>query len=410
MPTCEHITVYAEPDRFAGWPANNGAWTWDGREILVGYATGGYAVQPGHNIVPPIALRFARSVDGGETWEAEAPEGFTGEGGAPQDPPGGIDFGAPGFALRVMGVGYHGCEDPRGRFYYSLDRGRRWQGPYTLGALPDAPELRGWELTPRTDYVVYGPQDCLLLLSARPRDHFGSDRVFCARTTDGGATFHFLSWVVPPEDPYRAVMPCTVRLDVLPTDRGAPGPLFAGPGDAALERRGPKRTEEPHGPDVRPLVTAIRRREPGTERCWIDAYLSRDDGASWSLLSYVGDTGIANGNPPALLRLADGRLCCVYGNRTRRQMVARVSGQGSGQDARSTGAWGGQDARSTDLPGATWGPERILRDGYSSLEDDEDFGYPRLVQRADGRLVAMYYWASARRPTQHIAATIWERE
>jgi hypothetical protein len=204
----------------------------------------------------------------------------------------------------------------------------------------------------------------------------------------GGATFHFLSWVVPPEDPYRAVMPSTVRLDAPSLDRGAPGPLFAGPGDAALERR---------GPDVRILVTAIRRREPGTERCWIDAYVSRDDGASWSFLSFVGDTGTANGNPPALLRMADGRLCCVYGNRTRRQMVARFSGQGRGQDAHPT-----------DLPGATWGPERVLRDGYSSLEDDEDFGYPRLVQRPDGRLVAMYYWASARRPTQHIAATIWE--
>jgi hypothetical protein len=98
----------------------------------------------------------------------------------------------------------------------------------------------------------------------------------------------------------------------------------------------------------------------------------------------------------------------VYGNRTRRQVLARVSGQGSGQDARSTGARDGQDAHPTDLPGATWEPERILRDGYSSLEEDEDFGYPRLVQRADGRLVAMYYWASARRPMQHIAATIWE--
>jgi len=372
MPTCEHVTVVAEPDRFAGWPANNGAWIWEGRELLVGYASGGYAVQPGHNIVPPISLRLARSLDGGETWQAEAPEGFTGEGGAPTDAPGEIDFSAPGFALRVMGAGYHGCEDPRGRWYYSLDRGRRWQGPYTLGALPDAPELRGWELTPRTDYVVCGPHECLLLLSARPRDRFGSDRTFCARTSDGGASFRFVSWVVPPEDPYRAVMPCTVRCNL---------PQVGNP-RAALERR---------GPHVDTLVSAIRRREPGAERCWIDAYVSRDDGASWSFLSYVGDTGTANGNPPALLRLADGRLCCVYGNRTRRRLVARLSSPEGGAE-----------------PGATWGPERILRDGYSSLEKDEDFGYPRLVQRADGRLVAMYYWASARRPTQHIAATIWE--
>jgi len=55
-----------------------------------------------------------------------------------------------------------------------------------------------------------------------------------------------------------------------------------------------------------------------------------------------------------------------------------------------------------------WGPELVLRGGYHSLEDDEDFGYPRLVQRSDGRVVVMYYWASAEHPTQHIAATIWE--
>jgi hypothetical protein len=49
----------------------------------------------------------------------------------------------------------------------------------------------------------------------------------------------------------------------------------------------------------------------------------------------------------------------------------------------------------------------VLREGYHSLEEDADFGYPRLAQRSDGQLVAIYYWACRERPHQHIAATIW---
>src|SRR5690625_7897657 len=32
----QHIDIYKEDGRFAGWPANNGAWNW-GDEILVGF-------------------------------------------------------------------------------------------------------------------------------------------------------------------------------------------------------------------------------------------------------------------------------------------------------------------------------------------------------------------------------------
>ena len=33
---------------------------------------------------------------------------------------------------------------------------------------------------------------------------------------------------------------------------------------------------------------------------------------------------------------------------------------------------------------------------------------PRMVERADGRIVTMYYWASPGLPEQQIAATIWD--
>jgi hypothetical protein len=194
-----------------------------------------------------------------------------------------------------------------------------------------------------------GAARCTVFLSARAEGQWGADKAFAARTTDGGVSWRLLSWIVPPGDPYRAVMPSTAR--VSPTR----------------------------------LVSALRRRSMGTDRCWIEAYRSEDGGASWLFLSRVGDTGRGNGNPPALVRLDDGRLCCVYGQRTERRIIARYS---AGE-------------------GRTWSAAHVLRDDYASVQDDADLGYPRLVQRTDGCLVAAYYWATRERPQQHIAATIW---
>ncbi|MBM3187467.1 MAG: exo-alpha-sialidase [Chloroflexi bacterium] len=347
----QHVIVYQEAGRFAGWPANNGVWSWDGREILVGFTTGGYAEQRGHNIALPYHNLLARSRDGGETWTVLDPGNFVGRGGAIRQPSGGLDFTQPGFAMRVEGTGYHGSSDARGAFYVSRDRGETWGGPYSFGSLTDADELRGLEITARTDYVVNGPSDCLVMMSARGAAAGGADKAFCARTTDGGATFRFVSWIVPLADLRRAMMPSTASW-------------------------GASR-----------LVTALRRREIAAERCWVDAYGSLDGGETWSFLSKVGDTGPWNGNPPALARLHDGRLCCVYGDRAHRRIVARYSTDAS----------------------QTWGEETVLRADYQAdAYDEPDLGYPRVVQRSDGQLVAIYYWAARAIPHSHIAATIWE--
>lgn len=344
-----HLMVLDVPGVFAGWPANNGLWSWDGgREILVGCTLGKYTEQPGHNIAPPYRSVLLRSTDAGESWVMEDPPNFVGDVSRPIALPAGIDFAHPALAIRCVGFGYHGSDDRIASFFVSTNRGRAWSGPFRFNGLNETPEQKGRDQTPRTDYLPLGATSCLFFMASRPAGESSLlDRAYVARTDDGGATFTFVGWMVPPSDPFRAVMPSTVRV---------------GGGH---------------------LVSALRRRTDD-DRCWVDAFSSSDSGKSWQRRSEVGPTGGGNGNPPALVRLKDGRLCCVYGNRTSRQMNARFS----------------------DNLAQTWGKEVVLRADFT--EKDADFGYPRVVQRPDGKLVALYYFATARNPRQHIAATIFE--
>jgi hypothetical protein len=341
----QHVTVCADPGKFAGWPANNGVWSW-GNEILVAFTQGDYQEQDGHNLGANEVFVQARSLDGGQSWTRENPGLSKGDVATP--PPGGINFAHPDFALR--------SPFNTSGFSFSYDRGRTWQGPYSWGNLMADPQLAGKENTKRTDYMVNGPNDCFFFMSAVVPDTGMSDKSFVARTTDGGAAFQFVSWIVPLSDPYRAVMSSTVRCS--PTK----------------------------------LVTALRRRtvNENPDYFWIDIYVSNDNGSTWSFLYKVTDDHTFNGNPPALVRLADGRLCCAYGNRDYKTINARFS----------------QDE------GATWGQVLILRDDYyPDIYNNSDLGYPRMVQRSDGKLVTMYYWQTQQQyqqQTSAIEATIWE--
>jgi hypothetical protein len=112
---------------------------------------------------------------------------------------------------------------------------------------------------------------------------------------------------------------------------------------------------------------------------------SVDGGESWSIqpASFVG----SNGNPPALIQLHDGRLCCIFGERDSCRILARYSND----------------------DGRTWGQELVLRaDFQRDSYDDPDLGYPRVAHRADGKMIACYYWATADSPNQPLAATIWD--
>lgn len=354
-----HVLVYYDPTKWAGVPANNGAngpnWQW-GNELVVGFTRGeAQFTEPGHQVSSdkPQHNWLARSTDGGETWITWDPEGYAGDPGYKIDDAvpqvGGLDFTSPGFMLRVEGYGYHANEGQQ--WFYSMEKAESWTGPFTFGDLLEHPELTGKEFTGRTAYLINGPLEADLFLSVRD-PNIGNkisvtDKVFLARTTDGGKSFKFISWVVHPSDPHRAVMPAPVRLS--PTC----------------------------------MVVALRRKSLGRDH-WVDCCQSLDNGATWSFLSRVGDTGTDNGNPPALVNMADGRLCCVYGCRTRRAMLARFSEDG----------------------GKTWGEELLLRDGQKSINGKIELGYPRLFERPDGKLVTVYFWTSPERPETHIEATI----
>lgn len=349
----KHVVVYYEKGRFGGWPANHGLWSW-GNEILVGFSRGHFKDlgDERHNIDrdKPEEHWLARSLDGGETWSLEHPA----EKGAliPQgaalhgtetpglaipphaDCPGGIDFTHPDFAMTVRMNDHH--KGPS-RFYYSYDRGRDWKGPFRL------PDMGTPGVGARTDYLVDGPRSCTLFLTAA-KPNLREGRTFCARTEDGGATWKFLSWIGPEPEGF-AIMPASVRLS----------------------------KEE--------IFVAVRRQDAKHRR--LNAYLSKDNGASWEpLKDPVDDTG--EGNPAAVVRLKDGRLCLAYGvRRAPFRMCAKLSSDG----------------------GRTWGEEIVLRDDGGN----RDIGYPRMTQRPDGKVVIVYYfWDRKTGPERYIGATIWD--
>lgn len=355
----KHVVVFSQPGWFAGWPANNGVWSWEGgKEILVGFSYGRFVEQEGHNIegksdtTRSIRSYLARSTDGGMTWIQEDPSGFVGDGIEPVASPGQINFQTPSFAMRVMGIGYHGSLDPQGAFFISENKGKNWHGPYRFNGLMEDPNLTGMICTSRTGYLVTGPASCLIFMSARPKQNgSGKDKAFVAETSDGGKSFRFVTWIVPLNDPYRAVMPAVVRLE-----------------DGSI-------------------VAALRRRMIDKDVCWVDAYGSVDNGKTWNFLGRVGETGDRNGNPPALVALRDGRLACAYGDRSRVKLFVKLSPDG----------------------GKTWGDEIIVRDDFQPDKfNDKDFGYPRLAVNHENKLVVLYYWATKPIPEHHIAGTIWK--
>jgi len=360
------VTIFREPGRFAGWPANYGIWHW-GDEIVLGFTVGRHeSVARGHAIdkSQPFINMQARSLDRGATWQIEDFNGARPGGrglsadehmneglrlaevmtamtaAVPSEP---LLFQHPDFALMVARTGLK-----RGVFsffYLSYDRCRSWEGPYRL------PMFGAAGIAARTDYIIQSEHSALFFLSANKGD--GEEgKTICARTDDGGMSFELLAEVG--EEPSGkgdfAIMPASLRL--------------AGGG----------------------FLCALRCREGASGLSCIDLYTSDDGGRSWRFLNRPVEFQQAGhaGNPPCLKQLPDGRLLLMYGNRDAYNICARISAD----------------------EGETWSDEIVLRSGGANW----DMGYVRAVVLDDGTVVAAYYIND--RPDgngeRFIEATLWQ--
>jgi hypothetical protein len=361
MEEIRHVVVFRDPDRYAGWPANYGIWAW-GEEIVSGFTLGFPNLDGGFHSRDknrPLITMQCRSYDGGNSWISDvapllAPGGgsisaeeHTNEtygpvaGGVhpPVTHPGDIDFGSPYFAMLLGRTGLlTGAES---WFYTSNDKCVTWQGPFRL------PMFDQLGIAARTDYFVNpdsGANRLSLFLTATKPDG-GEGRIFYAQSETGGKEFRFVSWLREYPEGFD-IMPSSVKL--------------------------------PSGT----ILTAVRCRTKGGDKDYIDLFESQDNGLSWSLIANpVPDTGIG-GNPPVLLRFADGRLCLVFGYRNPPFGIYAVLSLDSG---------------------LSWSDPVPLRTGGGN----HDIGYPRAVQRSDGAVVIVYYFNDRAKSERYIAATIW---
>jgi hypothetical protein len=364
----EHVIVYREQGRFAGWPANYGMWIW-GNEIVVSFTQCYHLAKAGFHArtheKPAYPLQ-SRSLDGGRTWQTiRTPAPSPGDRGfsadehmapelrvaraiemqmepLPRPNTGDIDFTHPDFAMMVARTGLGGGTLPW--FYTSIDRANSWQGPFSL------PLFGQSGIEARTDYIVNSPSDCMFFLTAASEAGQEGMGVLLARTKDSGKTIEFVSWVG--KSPVNElIMPSSVMVD------------------------------------EQTLITAIRCSvsvgEFETVPTWIDLYKSTDNGATWHFLNRPVPNAGSGGNPPAMIKLQDGRICLTYGYRAVPFGIrARLSSDG----------------------GKTWGDVIHLRDDGGC----SDLGYPRTVQRTDGTIVTTYYFNEHPDTERYIAATLWK--
>jgi hypothetical protein len=350
-----HINVFMQEGRYGGWPANIGIWSWD-NEILVGFINAEYR-QTGtfHTYDRSTArTKFARSMDGGYSWSIEDAyeAGHTARAFDHELPD---DIAVEPMILTEKIDFTHPDFVMTLRFEDTFHRGpTHFYYSYNRGKKWEGPfrfpDLYSPGNASRPDYIINGRHELSTFLTLTKVNGY-EGRVAHARTSDGGLNWEIVSWLGS-EPAGFDIMPSSVRLS--DTD----------------------------------IITVIRTRT-GDDFDLLTAYLSQDNGESWvKLRDPVTDTG-RGGSPPALLKMKDGRLALAYAYRS--EFGSRIC------------------IRFSSNNGQTWSDEIPLRLGDGA---NRDIGYPRMVQRPDGKLVVIYYWNNALRSGsnqyRYIAATIFD--
>lgn len=350
----EHVKVYYEEGSFAGWPANLGIWSWKD-EILVGFVQADYYDDGGFHTYDQSTARdmFARSTDGGLNWTVENAYEH-GQTAARYNNRLGDKAESPTELTEPIDFRHSD-------FALTFLRQTNDTGPshfyysYDRGVswkgASKLPNLGTPGIATRTDYLVDGEHELTAFFTVA-KSNRQEGRVLAARTRDGGLSWERVSWVGPEPEGFE-IMPSSVRLS------------------------------------SSKILTVIRRREASGQDL-LTSYISNDNGRTWNRLDPpVSNTG-NGGSPPALVQLENGDLALAYAVRSDRgsRMCVKFSSD----------------------EGQTWSREYVLRaDGANS-----DIGYPRMVQRPDGKVVLVYYWNQAlvdeTPPWRYIAATIFDPE
>ncbi len=349
----QHGIVYYEEGRFGGWPANHGIWIWE-NEILVGFVEAAYMDSKGFHTYDrnTATNKYARSKDGGETWVIEDAyeNGQTAWGWDNSINKGKAENPVP------LNDAINDFTHPD--FIVTFLRHNNNNGPshfyYSNNKGKDwegpfsFPEIDPNGIATRTDYIVEGKQELSAFLTVA-KSNKKEGRVVLSKTYNGGLNWEIVSWITPEHEGFD-IMPSSLRLS------------------------------------SNELLTVVRTRT-GDRQDLLTSYYSKDNGETWERLKDpVADTG-RGGSPPALVKLKDGRLALAYIYRS--QYGSRVN------------------IRFSEDNGRNWSDEIILRCGDGATFD---VGYPRMVQRPDGKLVLVYYWNNANKsgtkPFRYIASTI----
>lgn len=348
----ENVVVYFQEGRYAGWPANHGIWIWE-NEILVGFVESEHKDQQGHTYDRDIPKdKYARSYDGGKNWIIKDA----------------LEHGQTAWRYnnklpQSSSIEPTQLKEPinfRNKdLAITFLRQTNNIGPshfyysYNRGneweGAFKVPNFETPGVATRTDYLIDGDKDLTAFLTVA-KGNGKEGRVMCVRTADGGLNWDKVSWVG--DEPERfEIMPSSIRLS---------------------KKR---------------ILTTVRRREPDGKSL-ISAYKSDDNGRSWKRIDNPVDNTGEGGSPPALVKLKNKKLALGY--IVRSSNGSRVCVKFSSDE------------------GETWSKEYVLREDGAN----KDVGYPRMVQRGDGKLVLIYYWNNAlkndKSPYRYIAATIFD--
>lgn len=366
----DHGIAYRNEKAFSGWPFICGFWETGNGDYIVGFQRRD-ADYTDPDVINHDQIAFSgpkimtiRSRDRGRTWDessvqtlfdlgadqetwiANAPEAWTGA-----DP---LDFTDPDVLVASGSTPDYFRPHSRAWIRVSTDGGESWRPPIL------APNVGFQSVSGHGSPLVRADGVSLLFVTVVTDDGW-KRRPAVYRAVEGGAFWSFMSFITSPDDDGAAASDRSLPLRFSPHRYFYPRPIALGDGR---------------------ILCSVRCQRDPTSIFWTETFLSEDGGRTWAFRSRVNDWGA----PGDLVRMADGRIACVYGYRLPPYGIR---------------------ARISEDDGATWGGELILRDDGGSW----DLGYPRVVEPEPGRLLTVYYMNTADDPIQmnggvrHIAWT-----